>query len=150
MSRKDQPETHEQLLERYRQIEADKRSRGEAFDIQHELCAAIARRDHKVALKKESRHVIFRQLIHFLVQLVLLFFIYAYWDDLKIVLVLLLVMLWRSMRYTAGQIKYSQLKTLDWLMMAHPKAKDDFFWSEHCYGPPIKDRVFELLRRKPA
>jgi hypothetical protein len=145
MSKRRKPETDSELLSRYKQIEANEIGKGKTFDLEHELCAAIARRDYKVAEKKLGRRITVGVLVHYAIQLALVFFIYVNWDDLKIVLVLSLVMLWRSINYNADQIKHLQTRTIEWLAMTHPTAKDDFFRSEHCYGSQIRDRVFDLL-----
>ena len=129
MSKRDKPESDSELLRRYKQIEASEVSEGKTFNLQHELCAAIARRDYKIAEKKLGRRITIGDFAHYAIQLTLVVFICAYWDDLKTVLVLSLVMLWRSTRYHAGQIKYLHTRAIEWLAMTHPTAKDDFFRS---------------------
>lgn len=114
------------------------------------MCAAIARQDYKTAEKKRGRRLTIGILVHYVIQLALVFFVCAFFYDLKIVLVLLLVMLWRSINYNADQIKHLQARTIEWLTMAHPTAKDDFFRSEHCYGSQTRDRVYDLLHPRKA
>jgi len=149
MSKKQKFETDSQLLARYKAIEADKLSEGKSFDFERELCTAMAHRDYKIAEKKLGRQLTIRFWGHHVVQLTLIFLICINWEDLKIVLVLLLVMLWRSLNYNSNQIRHLQARTIEWLAMAHPTAKDDFFSSEHCYGTEIRDRVYNLLHPQP-
>jgi hypothetical protein len=138
-------ETDAELLTRYKHIEADKAKEGKTFDLNHELCAEIARRDCELKEKNLRQQLTLRSCGHYIFQLVLIGFICANWDDLKIVLVLCLVMLWRSLNYNANQVRLLQTRTIEWLTMAHPTAKDDFFKSERCYGTEIRDRVYKLL-----
>lgn len=147
---KTKPETDNQLLARYKEIATHKAAKGESFDLEHELCTAMARRDYKIAEKKFRRQVITGQVVHYLIQLALLFFIYANWDDLKIVVVLLLVMLWRSISYHSLEIKRLSVRAIELFAFAHPTAKDDFFRSEHCYDTPVEDRIFDLLNKQRA
>jgi hypothetical protein len=138
-------ETEAELVTRYKHIEADKIKEGKTFDLNHELCAAIARRDYELSQNKVRSQLTMKSLGHYLFQLVLIGFICANWDDLKIVLVLCLVMLWRSLNHNANQVRFLQARTVEWLTMANPTAKDDFFQSERCYGVEIRDRVYKLL-----
>jgi hypothetical protein len=150
MSKKNKPETDDHLLMRYKEIEADQVRQGKTFDLERGLCMAMARRNYQISEKQFRRRVIAGQVIHYLIQLVLLFCVFVNWDELKVVMVLLLVMLWRSINYNADQIKHLQAKTIEWLTMVNPTAKDDFFGSEHCYGSEIRHRVFDLLHPRTS
>jgi hypothetical protein len=148
--KKQKPETDEQLFARYQAIQADQISQGKTFDLEHELCAAIARRDNEIAERKAQRQIVWGKLIHYSVQLAIAGYVYFKWDelDLKMLVLLLAVFLWKSISYSVGKIQYLQMRTLLWLGMAHPKAKDEFFHSEHCYTlESIGRRVDDMLRK---
>jgi hypothetical protein len=153
MKRKKKPETDSELLERYRAIEKFEVDKGRIFDLRHELCTAIARRENDLAEKKAKRQMIWGRTVHYAIQVGLAYYIYTRWNDLdvKLLLLWLLIFFYRFVAHSVDKILYVQARTVLWLAMANPKAKEDFFRSEHCYTwDGIGSRVYDLIRKQPS
>lgn len=143
-------ESDEQILARYRKIKEIEESEGSAFDLWKKASAAIARRDwnkNKQTLEVTNHWARFSQWAG---QLVVLYFAYEAYnrDDLKLLLLLAVLFLWRSFNYRGDMRLQLHILTLAALHMANPTAEDDFFGSEHCYNSDIHTRVWELLDKE--
>lgn len=153
MKTKKTPESDDELLRRYRAMEKFEFERGRPFDLERQLCTAIARRDNDIAEKTAARQLMWSHAVHYAIQLGIAFYICIRWNDLdiKVFLLLLAAFLYRFIAYSAEKIQYLQARTILWLAMVNPTAKDRFFRSKHCYAwDPIGRRVFDLLRKEPS
>ncbi len=144
-------ESDEQLLERLRRIEKAQAERGSEgtnfrvpFDLAHELAAAMARRDHRLAKTKKEKELFWAAARYYIFQLVVGGFVYLHAEDLKLVITGLFVMLWASITHNLSRLELVSEKTLSLLSMAYPDAKNKFFHSEHCYDSKTHLRAMEL------
>jgi hypothetical protein len=142
-------ETDEQLLSRYKEIRKDVESRGKSFDLEHELAAAIVRRDWsklKEGLELQNSWAAF---IQWASQLVLIGFAGKAYvdDDANLFILLALFLLWRSVAYRFDQNQQLHELIMTRLHWMAPTAESDFFKSEHCYDFGKDHRAWELLRK---
>jgi hypothetical protein len=120
------------------------------YDLLHELCCAIALRDYNIAEKKIQRSMTIHQVVFYLFQFGLAWYIYTRWDDisLKLLILLLVIMLSRSINFAASKRSIMQTASMLLQVWAHPTAKDDFFSTKHCYGlGDVFHKGCDLLRK---
>jgi hypothetical protein len=141
-------ESDEHLLFRYKEQRRDFEERGEAFDLWRKLAAAIARRDWSKAKKTLELAALWNAFIHWVTQLIILYFAYEAYgdDDLKLLVLLGLLFLWRSMVYHLSLSQRSHELIMAKLHWMNPTAESDFFKSEHCYDLAKDDRAWKLLK----
>jgi hypothetical protein len=147
MKKKKKPQTDTELLAEYRFLKEHREREGKSFDLEQELCMAFARRAKAEAEKKVNRKLLWGEIVYYVIQVGILGLVYINWDDLKLVVVLLLVFIWRSMNRKIGLLEFNQMLMTARLHWAHPTAEWDFFHSEHCFDFETGERVRELIRK---